>query len=291
MENSATARTSAKINLTLDIVGKRTDGYHFMKTIMQSVSIYDKIDVTINDSANIIISCDNKNVPCDRTNIAYKAAMAFFNYTKIKPVGLDIEIEKNIPIEAGLAGGSSNAAGVLLALDKLFNTELTEQQLCEIGVKLGADVPFCIVGGTALAEGIGEILMPLPNLDECYFVVAKGEKGVSTADAFSKYDSIIVKEHPDCDEMIAAIAVSNIKRVSELCMNVLENVADIPDIEHIKNIMDDNNALCSVMTGSGSAVFGIFEKKKYATACVDELRAIVDFAEICTPVKNGVEIN
>lgn len=290
MDNSVAVRTYAKINLTLDIVGKRTDGYHFMKTIMQSVSIYDEVSVDLRDDKEIVISCDAEGVPCDDTNIAVKAVKAFFEYAQIEPVGIEISIKKNIPMEAGLAGGSSNAAGVLTALNQIFETEFSTQQLCEIGVKLGADVPFCLIGGTVLAEGIGELLMPLPDLAECYFVIAKGAEGVSTAEAFARYDSLIVTEHPDCDEMVPAIAVGNVERISELCMNVLERAANLPDIEKIKDVMLENDALCAIMTGSGSAVYGIFEKKKHASGCADELKDLVDFVEVCTPVENGIEI-
>ncbi len=290
MDSSVAVRTPAKINLTLDIVGKRSDGYHFMKTVMQSVSICDIVSVELKDEDGIEISCDDENVPLDERNIVHKAASAFFEYTKLKPCGLGISIEKNIPMQAGLAGGSANAAGVIVALNELFETELSLHQLCEIGVKVGADVPFCITGGTALAEGIGEIMTPLPALPECSIVIAKGKEGISTAQAFKKYDSLIIKEHPDCDEMVVALAVGNIKRVGELCMNVLEAAADIPDIAMIKKTMLDCGALCSVMTGSGSAVYGIFSKKKHALACLDELDGLADFAKLCTPIESGAEI-
>lgn len=290
MDSSVAVRTPAKINLTLDIVGKRSDGYHFMKTVMQSVSICDTVSVELTDKDGIEISCDDENVPRNEKNIVHKAAAAFFEYTKLKPCGLDISIEKNIPMQAGLAGGSANAAGVIVALDELFETELSTHQLCEIGVKVGADVPFCIAGGTALAEGIGEILTPLPAMPECSIVVAKGKEGISTAEAFKKYDGLIIEKHPDNDEMVVALAVGNIEKIGELCMNVLEEAADIPEIQMIKKTMLDCGALCAVMTGSGSAVYGIFPKKKHALACLDELDGLADFAKLCTPIDSGAQI-
>lgn len=290
MENSITVRTPAKINLTLDIVGKRTDGYHFMKTIYQAVDLHDTVTVQLREDEKIDVVCDRPQVPHGESNLVYKAALAFFEYTGVPFNGMGISIEKNIPLQAGLAGGSSNAAGVLVALNELFKTRLPLHQLCEIGVKLGADVPFCLTGGTALAEGIGDILLPLPNCPECYIVLAKGTQGISTAEAFQKYDRLLIPRHPDTDEMIAAIAVGDVPRIAELCLNVLESAADLEEIGQLKNILLENGALCAHMTGSGSAVFGIFEKKKQAAACLDELKDAADFAELCEPVETGIQI-
>lgn len=290
MESTVTVRTPAKINLTLDIVGKRTDGYHFMKTVMQSISIYDSVTLEQNTTGGITVFCNSDNVPSDETNTAFKAAKAFFEYAEIKNKGLQIIIDKKIPVQAGLAGGSADAAGVIVGLNELYNAELSVNELCEIGVKVGADVPFCIVGGTALAEGIGELLTPLPDLSDCFIVVAKGEKGISTAEAFEKIDSGLILNHPDSDGMIAAIASGNIPEIGPLCLNVFENVTSLSDIDEIKDVMKQNHALCAVMSGSGSSVFGIFEKKRYANACEEELSRIADFVQICTPVSEGAQI-
>lgn len=293
MESSISVRTPAKINLSLDIVGKRTDGYHFMKTVLQTVSVYDVVTLRLREDGQLLLSCphcSHADFPYDENNLAVKAARAFYEATGTPFSGLEINLEKNIPLQAGLAGGSADAAGVLTALNALHETALTTARLCEIGVTLGADVPFCLTGGTALAEGIGEIILPLPNLPECYIVIAKGAAGVSTAEAFRKYDSILVSRRPDTDEMIAAVAVGNIPRVAELCCNVLENTADLADIQAIKSILLENGALCAQMTGSGSAVFGIFEKKRLAFACADELQKAFDYAVVCTPAEAGIEI-
>lgn len=291
---SITVKTPAKINLALDIIGKRTDGYHFMKTIMQSVSIYDKLTIEINSNSNdsgaVTVTCDNKEVPCDDRNLAHKAAIAFFAFTNIQPIGMNIDIEKEIPIQSGLGGGSSNAAGVLLALNEMFGTNLTDEELADIGVGLGADVPFCLVGGTALAEGIGEFLMPLPHLTECYIVVAKPKVGICTAEAFARYDTKPARRHPDCDEIIAAIVVGDVDGVAAHCRNILEESTVLTEISEIKRIMTENEALCAVMSGSGSSVFGIFEKKRTASACADELEKAADFVKVCVPVDSGAEV-
>ncbi|MEG0614448.1 MAG: 4-(cytidine 5'-diphospho)-2-C-methyl-D-erythritol kinase [Oscillospiraceae bacterium] len=290
MVNSVTVRTPAKINLSLDIVGKRTDGYHFLKTIMQSVSIYDEVNIRLNNDENITVLCDVDGIPLDGENTAVKAAEAFFAQTKTERSGVEISIKKNIPVKAGLGGGSADAAAVLVGLNELYKTDLTSEQLCNIGINVGADVPFCIVGGTVLAEGIGEILMPLPDLENYVLLVAKPTEGVSTAEAYKKFDEVVSVKRPDHDEMIAAIAVGDTERVPKLCCNVLESASSNSDTEKIKEIMNENNALCSVMSGSGSAVFGIFEKKRFAAAAQDDLQKFCEYTEICSPVEKGAEI-
>lgn len=290
MENSVKVRTPAKINLTLDILGKRNDGYHFMKTIMQSVSIFDNITIETNTTNRITVFCNNEDIPCDRSNSAYKAAEEFFKFTGITNPGIEIIIDKNIPVQAGLAGGSADAAGVIIGLDSMFCTFLESSELCDIGEKIGADVPFCIVGGTALAEGIGELLTPLPNLDDCYIVVAKGTEGISTKYAFNKIDECDIYDHPDTDNMIVTIATGNLQEIASLCKNVFENVTHLDEIDKIKDIMNNNHALCSVMSGSGSSVFGIFDKKRFANSCEDDLEGVSDFVEICSPVIHGAQI-
>lgn len=287
MNDSVTVKSPAKINLTLDIVGKRNDGYHFMKTIMQSVSLFDNVTVTLNKSEKTTIHCNNKNVPCNEKNIAFKAVNEFLAFTGKRINGIDIDIDKNIPIKAGLAGGSADASAVIVALDYLFETGLKKHELCEIGVKVGADVPFCIIGGTAVAEGIGELITPLPSLDKCFLVLAKGTEGISTAEAFKKIDDLVIVKHPDTNGMIAAIAVSSISEFAPRCMNVFEAITNLEDVSNIKNIMLHHNALSATMSGSGSAVFGIFEKKKYVSSCIDELEKHYDFVKLCYPVNHG----
>lgn len=254
----AMARSYAKINLTLDVLGKRHDGYHDVEMIMQTVSLYDMIIVDRCDEG-IEITTNLKFLPINENNIAYKAANEFFNYTKING-GCKIIIHKNIPVAAGLAGGSGNAAAVLCALDKLYNTNLSINELKEIGVKLGADVPYCITGGTALATGIGEIIAPLPNLPKCCILMVKPPISVSTASIYNQIDSAEIPNRPNTNAMIEAIADGNINDVAKNLSNVMDTVTENmhPIIRGIKNKMIKNGALGAVMSGSGPTVFGIF---------------------------------
>jgi len=290
MQDSISVRTPAKINLSLDILGKRHDGYHFVKTIMQAVSIFDEIRIEPNEVGEIRIFCENPNIPCDDSNLAYKAATAFFKHVNCEPSGVDITIEKKIPPLAGLAGGSSNAGGVIVALNELMGTKLSLDELCDIGAKVGADVPFCIIGATALAEGVGDILSPLPNLPECYIVIVKPDFDISTAEAFYKYDLFDVPKVSEFDDIIAAIALQDIEKISSLLFNALEFAADHAEVLRIKQEMIDMGALGALMTGSGSAVYGIFEKKRLASKCAEEFSEKYDFVEVCTPFNSGAQI-
>ncbi len=254
----AMARSYAKINLTLDVLGKRPDGYHDVEMIMQTVSLYDMIIVDKCDEG-IEIKTNLKFLPANENNIAYKAAREFFNYTNIDK-GCKIIIYKNIPVAAGLAGGSGNAAAVLCALDKLYNTNLSLEQLKEIGIKLGADVPYCITGGTALATGIGEIIAPLPSLPKCCILMVKPPISVSTAAIYNQIDSAEIPNRPNTNAMIEAIADGDINEISKNLSNVMGTVTESihPIIRGIKNKMIKNGALGAVMSGSGPTVFGIF---------------------------------
>ncbi len=254
----AMARSYAKINLTLDVLGKRPDGYHDVEMIMQTVSLYDMIIVDKCDEG-IEITTNLKFLPTNENNIAYKAASEFFSYTNINK-GCKIMIHKNIPVAAGLAGGSGNAAAVLCSLDKLYNTNLTLDELKEIGVKLGADVPYCITGGTALATGIGEIIAPLPSLPKCCILMVKPPVSVSTGAIYNQIDSAEITSHPDTNAMIDAIVNGDICQIAKNLSNVMGTVTETmhPIIKGIKNKMIKNGALGAVMSGSGPTVFGIF---------------------------------
>ncbi len=208
----AIARSYAKVNLTLDVLGKREDGYHDVKMIMQTLSLFDLVIVDKEDSG-ISIKTNIKNLPTDEKNIAWQAANAFFEYTKTDG-GAKILIHKNIPIAAGLAGGSGNAAAVLCALDRLYGTGLSDKELCEIGLTLGADVPYCILGGTQLAEGIGEKLTEMKPLRKTIFLLVKPPINISTGDIYRAIDSCETLLHPDTDGMIGAIERADIKAVS-----------------------------------------------------------------------------
>lgn len=295
MELGVSVRTPAKINLTLDIIGKRADGYHFIRSIMQAVSLYDEIKITYDgtsDAEDIIIKCNVESIPCDRRNLVYKATKAFFDYfNESIPCGITIDIEKSIPQLAGLAGGSSDAAATFVALNELFDKKLSLDELSEIAVDVGADIPFCIHGGTMLAEGVGDILSPLPNLPECFFVIAKPDNvDISTPEAFAKFDSFDAPLTSQFDDFIASLTVSNLDDVSGLLFNALEIAADCDEIKVLKDKMSENGALGVLMSGSGSAVYGIFDKKRTAQKCADELQQDYSFVTVCTPCEAGAVI-
>lgn len=254
----AMAHSYAKINLTLDVLSKRSDGYHDVEMIMQTVSLYDLVLVDKTDFG-INISTNLKFLPVNSKNIAYKAAEAFFDYTNIYG-GCKIMIYKNIPVAAGLAGGSGNAAAVLCALNKLYNTNLSVQELQKIGLTLGADVPYCITGGTALASGIGEILTPLNAPPKCTILLVKPPISVSTGSVYEAIDNREITEKPDTNKMIEAINNGNIEQIAQNLSNVMGTVTETlhPIIKGIKKKMMLNGALGAVMSGSGPTVFGIF---------------------------------
>ncbi len=267
--NRATARSYAKINLTLDVLGNRPDGYHDVEMIMQTVSLHDTITVDKTDSG-ISIKTNLVYLPVNEKNIAYKAANAFFEHTKIDG-GCTISIEKNIPVAAGLAGGSGNAAAVLCALDRLYNTNLPLDTLKAIGAMLGADVPYCFSGGTALATGIGEIITPLPAVPKCTILMVKPAISVSTGAIYEAIDSAIIEKRPDTNAMISAIKSGDIKTIADNLSNVMGTVTENmhPIVRGIRRKMLLNGALGAVMSGSGPTVFGIFPNYETAKASHD----------------------
>lgn len=280
----------AKVNLMLDILGTLPNGYHNLWMIMQSVSLYDTVTVTKNDSGKITISCDKASIPTDSKNIAYKAADAFFSYTGKKNCGIHIDIEKHIPSEAGLAGGSADGAAAIKLLNEIFSAGLTERELCRIGKKIGADVPFCIMGGTCLAQNIGDVLSPLTDIPQCFFVLAKPLMGVSTKEAYESFDNAPYIRRPKKDEMFIAAANGDFEKICKLAANVFEQVIEVPERVEIKKIMREFNAKLSLMSGSGPTVYGIFESKDDAEDCAKKLKNITKDVFIATPVPYGLEI-
>jgi len=272
----------AKINLTLDITGKRDDGYHLLRMVMQSVSLCDQLTLT-QGAPGIRVYCGRIDVPCDETNTVHKAAAAFFAYSGIEP-SLTIEIEKNIPSQAGLGGGSADAAAVLLSLNKIHQTGYSTETLCNIGIQVGADVPFCILGGTALAEGIGEKLTVLPALPHCHIVICKPPVGVDTKQAYALSDTTSKTEHDYSASMLNAIRSADLHAVAANLGNEFERVMHLAEVTHIKNEMKSMGSLGACMTGSGSAVFGIFEEKSKASACKIALAHHYADTFLCEPV-------
>lgn len=266
---TAVAKSYAKINLTLDVLDKRKDGYHNVRMIMQTVGLYDTITVDkIEDGIEITTTVDF--IPTDEKNIAYKAAKLFFDENGIDG-GVKIHIEKNIPACAGLAGGSGNAAAVLCALNMLYNTNLSDEDLAKLGVKLGADVPYCIYGGTYLAEGIGEVLTKLAPMPEGYVLLVKPEVDISTGKIYNAIDSAEF-DRPDTKGMIEAIAKGNFKAVGAKLSNVMETVSigEYPIIAKIKNKMLDTGSVGALMSGSGSTVFGLYDDFGKAKSAMEE---------------------
>lgn len=282
---SVTVHAPAKINLTLDIVGVREDGYHLLESVFQSVSVYDKIVVTKKWGKGIKLVAYDCDCPAEK-NTAYKAAEAFFRYTGIKK-GVKITLDKHIPQQAGMGGGSADAAGVLWALNLLFGTRLTIAQLCEIGVTVGADVPFCVMGGTALVTGIGEGLQVLPPLPDCYIVVAQPGRGISTKEAYAAVDKAQILARPDNAAAIAALEAGDLAGVCKQAINVFESATALRGVQEIRRRMEEYKPLCTQMTGSGSCVFAIFDDRLAAMDCQADLQQEYDTAFVCRPC-NGI---
>lgn len=267
-EKSLTRKAYAKINLGLDVVRRLENGYHEVRMVMQTVGIFDVLTFAETE-AGIQITTDCGELPVDENNLIYKAARLLAETCGITK-GVTIHLEKHIPIAAGMAGGSSDAAATLLGLRDLFSLELTDEQLRQLGVKVGADVPYCIMGGTALAEGIGEVLTPLAPAPRCSILVAKPDIQVSTRYVYEHLDASKAWEHPDIDGICAAIAEGDLTGVTGRLGNVLETVTipAYPVIARIKQEMLDTGAKGSLMSGSGPTVFGIYDSREQAqTAC------------------------
>ncbi|HHV32002.1 MAG: 4-(cytidine 5'-diphospho)-2-C-methyl-D-erythritol kinase [Ruminococcaceae bacterium] len=277
----------AKINLTLDLAGKRADGYHLLRMVMQSVSLCDRLELTTG-KPGIRVTCSTPGVPCDRSNTAYRAAELFFAQSGGTP-DVEIQIEKNIPSQAGLGGGSADAAAVLHGLNLLYRTGYSEETLRGIGLRVGADVPFCLLGGTALAEGIGEELTPLPGMPHCFLVICKPPVGVNTGEAYAKADLFRVAGSRT-DGMIAALEQQNLAGVAAVLGNNFEQVVALQEVEQIEAVMRSRGALGACMTGSGSAVFGIFTEKSAASACKKQLEQEYRSVFLCEPVSVPCEV-
>lgn len=263
----------AKINISLDITGKRSDGYHELRMIMQSVSLCDDVIVETGTGKEIELRSNLRYLPNDRRNIAYAAAVLFFEDSGITNNGIKITLNKRIPVSAGLAGGSTDAAAVLRILNTAYENPYSKDELRSLSLKLGADVPFCISGGTALSEGIGEILTPLPPLPECHIVICKPPVNVSTPNVFSRVNLQKISLRPDTKGLLECISSRDISGVSRRLYNVLEEItgSDYPVIGEIKSTLISCGALGAVMSGSGPTVFGIFEDIESAEFAYSEL--------------------
>lgn len=271
----------AKINISLDVIGKRNDGYHLLKMIMQTIDLYDEIDIVKSYDKSIKIHCNKQYVPCDERNLAYKAAKLFKDKYNIKD-GIVIKIKKNIPVAAGLAGGSTDAAAVLVIMNQMFNVGATYKELCELALKIGADVPYCINGGTALCEGIGEKITYLDKFENKILVVIKPSFGVATKDVYGNLDINKIYKHVKTDELIDYIKKDDIYGVCNNMKNVLENVTlgKHKILKEIKENLNKNGAIGSMMSGSGPTIFGFFEDMLTAQNAYESIKDKYKFKDI-----------
>lgn len=271
----------AKINIALDAIGKREDDYHLLRMIMQTVDLYDVIDITKSKGSSISISCNKHYVPTDERNLAYKAAALFRERFNIKE-GINISIKKNIPVAAGMAGGSTNAAAVLVIMNKLFNVNASLDELKELGIKIGADVPYCIEGGTALCEGIGEVITQLKPFENKILVVLKPNFGVSTKEVYTSLDINKIKKHVNIEGLISAMENDDLRYVSRNMKNVLENVTlkKHSVLKIIKEDMKRSGALGAMMSGSGPTVFAFFDNMLTAQKSFEFLKSKYKYADV-----------
>lgn len=262
-----------KINLGLDVLGRRENGYHDVRMVMQTVYLYDRIIMKKSKTPGIRLETNLYYLPVNENNLAYQAAQMLMDEFHMEE-GVSIQLDKHIPVAAGMAGGSSNAAAVLFGMNRMFSLGLSQKELMERGVKLGADVPYCIMRGTVLAEGIGEILTPLSPMPKCYVLIAKPAISVSTKMVYEKLDSHEIEDHPDIDGILAGLKAGDLKKVAGSMGNVLERVTvdAYPVIDRIKEMMIKEGALNAMMSGSGPTVFGIFEEKATARKAADAIR-------------------
>lgn len=276
----------AKLNLTLDILGKREDGYHDLKSVMQTISLYDIIEMDIGTGEPWKLSCGRADIPCDERNLAWKAAKLYCDTVGFDPEGISIRMEKHIPSGAGMGGGSADAAAVLRILNRHCGNALSQEELADLGAKIGSDVPFCVIGGTVMCEGRGEIMRRLPDMPKCVIVGCKPEFSVSTPVLFRKIDSVEIYDHPDNDAMERSIVCGDVHAIAREIYNVFDPVVseDHPEIEHIKGICCSHGALAAQMTGSGSVVFAIMPDQKSAEAARGELEKNYPQAFVAEPV-------
>lgn len=276
----------AKLNLTLDVLGKREDGYHNIKSIMQTISIRDDVEIDVGTGELWTLECSQEGIPTDERNLAWKAAKVYCDGLKKDPNGLTIRITKRIPSGAGMGGGSADAAAVLRALNRHYGGPLSILALAELGAQVGSDVPFCVLCGTAMCEGRGELLRKLPDMPDCVFVVCKPEFSVSTPELYKKIDQVAIPKHPDHMAMESALLAGDVAKVADLIYNVFDPVvtADHLEINYIKSICNSYGALGMQMTGSGSAVYAIMPSFEYAAVVCNMLKDNYPNVFIAKPV-------
>lgn len=271
----------AKLNISLDVTGRREDGFHDMTMVMQTVELCDELTISLNDSGQVRASSNLHFIPGDERNLAVRAAMRYLEKIGESGQGVHIDMQKTIPVGAGMAGGSADAAAVLRGMNTLYGNRLSRRELEKLAELVGSDVAFCVAGGTSLAEGRGEILTDLKAMPDCTFVICKPEFSISTPELFKKIDAVPLRRHPDTAGLLQALEKGELKEISRRMYNVFEDVNDrrLRTVAEIKSILLDFGALGAIMTGTGSAVFGVFEKPEDAEKA--RIRLLEDYNFCC----------
>ena len=285
--NTVKVLAPAKLNLALDVVGLLPNGYHDLDMIMQTVDLYETI--ILRKSQDLTLTLPGSRVPAGENNTATKAALAFFHYTGLL-AGVDMEIRKTVPVRAGMAGGSADAAGVLVGLNALYDARLSMSELCALGAGIGADVPFALMGGTCRVRGVWDLIKALPPIPDCWLVVVMPSFGISTPEAFARYDQLGSSIHPDCEAQERAIRAGDLGGICAAFGNALEECSGAVETPHIRQLLDEAGALASSMTGSGAAVFGIFDQEEKAAAARATLKQEYRQVYLVRPCKGGARV-
>ena len=284
---SVSVLAPAKLNLSLDVVGILPGGYHALDMVMQAVNLYEQ--VTLRRSEDLVLRLPGTRIPTGPKNTAYKAALAFFHYTGLL-AGADITIRKTVPVRAGMAGGSADAAAVLVGLNALYGAHLSMTELCALGASVGADVPFALMGGTCRVQGLGDLIKALPPCPDCWFTVVMPGYGISTPAAFAAYDEIGSPTHPDCAAQEEAIRAGDLGGICDAAGNALEVCAGGADTASLKEALTAHGARAALMTGSGAAVFGIFETEDAARQAASALEAAGRQIYTLRPDRGGARV-
>ena len=276
----------AKLNLTLDVLGKREDGYHDLQSVMQTISVRDDIEIDIGTGKPWALLCDKEGIPCDERNLAWKAAKVYCDALGYDPNGIEIRITKRIPSQAGMGGGSADAAAVLRALNRHYGEPLSIWALAELGGQVGSDVPFCVVGGTCMCEGRGEMLRKLPDMPDCIFVICKPDFSVSTPELYQKIDNVAIAKRPDNRAVESALLAGDLEKICHNVHNVFDPVVtqEHPEMNYIKSVFYQYGAIGYQMTGSGSAIFAIVSEFEVAAVLCSMLKDNYPEVFIAKPV-------
>ncbi len=260
-----------KINLTLDVVGRREDGYHLLDTVMQTISVWDELEIQHSRQPGVHLQCNRESLPTDSKNTAFRAAKFFLEDRGLQNEGVYIFLKKHIPSRSGMGGGSADAAAVLRGLNEMYETKLSAEKLMELGAKVGADVPFCVIGGAARCTGTGAQVEPIAPMPECWLVVCKPPTGMSTPRAYALLDQYPLSSIQATPRMLEAMAVGSLKRIGRSLANRFDETLRMVPVRALKRAMTDAGALGAMMTGSGSSVYGIFETEQRAREAMEQM--------------------